>query len=79
MLRKNEQSLKGDRMAGRPKKDARMSLKIDAQLLADFQSWTKSQGTNVSAALRQYMRATVDAEQERRLRMAELENRVKQA
>ncbi len=63
-------------MAGRPKKEARLSLKIDGELLKDFQAWAKAQGTNVSAALRQHMRTTVDAENERRLRMAELAQRV---
>jgi len=76
-MRKNEHSQKGERMAGKPKKETRLSLKIDAQLLADFQAWTKQQGTNVSAALRQYMRTTVDADREKRLRLAELEQRVK--
>lgn len=64
-------------MAGRPKKEARLSLKIDSDLLKDFQAWTKAQGTNVSAALRQYMRNTIDADNERRLRLAELEQRIK--
>ncbi len=63
-------------MAGRPKKACRMSLKIEAHLLADFQAWAKQQGTNVSAALRQYMRTTVDAERERALRLADLEHRL---
>lgn len=60
----------------RPKKDIRMSLNVESELLKDFQAWAKAQGTNVSAALRQYMRGTVDADNERRLRVAELSQRV---
>lgn len=61
----------------RPRKETKLSIKIDAKLLEDFQAWTKQQGTNVSAALRQYMRNTIDADNERRLRLAELEQRIK--
>lgn len=61
----------------RPRKETKLSIKIDSKLLEDFQAWAKQQGTNVSAAMRQYMRNTIDADNERRLRLAELEQRIK--
>lgn len=50
----------------RPKKDARISIKIDKDLYADFQAWCKENQTTVSGQVKQSIKRTLDVDRERK-------------
>ena len=61
-----------------PKKEERISIKIDSEMYRNFQAWCKENGTNVSAALRMYIKKTLDEDRERKLKLAEREKQLQE-